>query len=400
MTSDDGRDGRRAAVARGSASRWSARVGLILSSVGCALALGLAVLLDTVLAPMGGPRLPVVWWGAYASYVVLLLAIHGYLAQPRWFSVDARLVLLSGLGALLVLLFPSQGWLSLLFVLTTTMAAFFWPPRAIVALVVAQTVLVVVTGLLGAWSVTDLAVSAVVFGVSQVFGALVVFIVRSEAAARRELAVAHADQHAIAVQLEVTSREAERLRIARDLHDLTGHQLTALSLELEVAGHLADEGDVRNHVVRARTITKDLLGTVRAAVGEMRSDSPSLERSLRELLAGVTGLEVHVEFDVAEPLDMDRTLTILRCVQEAITNTLRHADARSVRVGVVHQDNGVRIVVADDGDGAGSFQPGHGLRGMRERFEVFGGRLEIDSTPGSGFTVTGWLPRAVTENEP
>lgn len=399
MAGEDVRPVARAGGVDGLPPQWGTRVGLILSSVGCAFALGLAVLLDTILAPLGGPRLPAMWWGAFVLYVLSLLAVHGYLPQPRWFSIDARLILLAGLGVVLVMLFPSQGWLALLFVLTTTMAAFFWPARAIAALVVVQTALVVVMGLVGGWSTTDLAVSAVVFGISQVFGALVVFIVRSEAAARRELAVSHADQRAIAVQLEVTTREAERLRISRDLHDLTGHQLTALSLELEVAGHLAAEGAARDHVVRARTIAKDLLGTVRTAVGEMRSDSPSLEAALRELLAGIPSLDAVVEVDIADTLDIDRTLTILRCVQEAITNTLRHADARSVRVVVDEQAGGVRISISDDGDGASSYQPGHGLTGMRERFEVFGGRLETHSRPGAGFTVTGWLPCVVTEVE-
>lgn len=372
---------------------WRAtRVRLVLTSVAFAFVVGLVALLESMLTPGAGPLLPVVWWTAYALFVADLLAVQGYLPHPRWLPADALLAFLAVLGAALVLLFPSQGWMALLFVMTATMASFFWSARAVTVLIGVQTLLVVVTALVGAWPTIDLLVGATVFGVSQVFGALVVFTARSEAAARRDLAVAHAELSSTAALLRMTTQEAERLRIARDLHDLTGHHLTALSLELEIASHLATADAVAENLERARAITKELLGTVRTAVGQMRTEPVSLATALRELAAGIPSLDISVEITGTPRLKVEQAVTILRCVQEAITNTKRHTEAQAARIRIDDDTHDIQVIVADDGEGTARIVPGHGLTGMRERIELLGGTLELHSAPGAGFTVTAHLP--------
>src|SRR6185312_12913370 len=129
--------------------------------------------------------------------------------------------------------------------------------------------------------------------------------------------------------LAESSRIAERMRIARDLHDLIGHHLTALSLNLEVASHLTNEA-AGAHVRKAQSTAKLLLADVREVVSELRQDdSIDLTQALRSLTDGVPGLNVHVvmppRFSVEDPR---RAQVLLRCAQEIITNAARHAGAR------------------------------------------------------------------------
>lgn len=370
---------------------WTLRNGLVLTSIAFTLAVGVVAILDTALAATG-PTLPVLWWVSYAVFGILLLVIQDYLPRPRGVPRDVLLVALIGLAAALVLLFTSETSTALLFVMTATMASFFWPVRAVSIAVAAQTGAIAIAGVIGAWPVSELVVGVTVFGISQVFGALVVYTARSEAEARKELAVAHAELRSTTALLELSTREAERLRIARELHDLTGHHLTALSLELEVASHKTAGEEAAVHVRRAKGLTKELLGTVRAAVNEMRTEVPSLSSALQDLVDGVRSIDISVELDGEPRLTLDQTVAVLRCVQEAITNTLRHADARSMSIRVDSESGGTRLTIIDDGSGTDTVTPGHGLTGMRERLELQGATLKLASRPELGFTVTAWLP--------
>ncbi|MGW5751388.1 sensor histidine kinase [Nocardia rhamnosiphila] len=373
---------------------WSARNPLILTSVVCTVAVGMAAGFESVLSPTGGP--PMLWWGAYSLFFLLLLAVHDCIPRPRRVSVDALLTVMLALGAVLVFLFSEQVWMALLFVLTAAVAAFFWTRRMVGVLIAVQTLFVVFAALAGGLSAVDLVVGTTVFGGSQAFSALVVFTARSEADARNELAVAHIELCSTTAQLEVATREAERLRIARDLHDLAGHHLAALSLELEVAAHLTEEGAGHEHVVRARSIAKDLLNTVRTAVGEMRTETPSLEPALRKIAADISNLDISVEVTGRVDLTMEQTVAILRCVQESITNTLRHSDAHDMHIRIGADGDEVRLVVTDDGGGVARIVPGHGVSGMQERFESLGGDLRIQSSLGAGFAIIGRLPHPST----
>jgi len=83
---------------------------------------------------------------------------------------------------------------------------------------------------------------------------------------------------------------------------------------------------------------------------------------------------------------------VLRCVQEIITNAIRHAAADNLWIELARTDSGIAIQAWDDGRGSKEVQPGHGLIGMRERLEQVGGRLEIETQPAKGFRLTAWMP--------
>ncbi len=227
----------------------------------------------------------------------------------------------------------------------------------------------------------------------QAFAAVAVHMGRREADARAELARSNAELVATRSLLEEASRAHERTRIARELHDVLGHDLTALGLQLEVATHV--EPDVaRTHLARAQDVNARLLRNVREVVGTMKAQTgPDLVSALRALARDVPGLQVHL--DVPEVLvveDPARAECVLRCVQEILTNTLRHAGARNLWIRLRHEDGHVVVAAHDDGRGAEKLCPGQGLSGMRGRLEEMGGLLEIATAPERAFAVMARLP--------
>lgn len=373
-------------------SAWTPRRKIALASVVCAEVAGVVVLIETTLTDFGGPRWPIAWWIAYGLFLITLFLAYGYLPRPRRIRVDALLVLLILLATVLVLLFAEQGWIALLYVVTAVTTAFHWRTRTVALVIIGQSATIGVVVALTGWPVVDVIMGVVAYLNFQAFGALVVMAARGEASARRELAVAHAELRAASTLLEVTSRDAERLQISRDLHDIAGHKLTALSLELEVASHLIEPGEGRVHVDRARVIGKELLADVRAVVGRLRTGRFELEPALRTLARDVPGLLIDLRVSGAELIPPEQAQAVLRFAQESITNSLRHAEAGRLDLRVEVAGDEIRLSAVDDGRGTERIEPGHGLTGMRERLEALGGRLELVSAAGAGFTLTGSLP--------
>ena len=213
--------------------------------------------------------------------------------------------------------------------------------------------------------------------------------------AREEQRRLNAELRATRALLADSARVNERTRISRELHDLLGHHLTALSLNLEVAGHLSD-GRVKEHVQQAHTLARLLLTDVREAVSQLREEGAiDLAAALRPLAENVPKLDI--EMDIEDPLTVDdpeRAHVLLRCAQEAITNAVRHSDAAKLWLNAYRQGNSVVLRVRDDGRGCDHVSPGNGLRGLGERLQQHGGRLAIDSRRGEGFQLTMTLPVA------
>jgi|SRR6267142_720768 len=90
--------------------------------------------------------------------------------------------------------------------------------------------------------------------------------------------------------------------------------------------------------------------------------------------------------------DPAKAHAVFRCVQEAITNAVRHARARNLWIHLIQSLDGLDVRISDDGDGGADVKPGHGLKGMRERLEAVGGWLKVQAAPGRGFTIEAWVP--------
>jgi len=211
--------------------------------------------------------------------------------------------------------------------------------------------------------------------------------------ARAELRRVNSELLATQSLLAENTRVAERARISRELHDLVGHHLTALTLNLEVASHTT-EGKPREHVDQAASIARLLLADVREVVSDMRrEDQVDLRQALEMLAAGVPELAIHLDIpEGVAQTDPKRAQILLRCAQELITNTVRHAQASNLWISLLEGEDGLILKARDDGRGAPDLIPGNGISGMRERLRELGGRLDIATRPGAGFQVKAWIP--------
>jgi signal transduction histidine kinase len=199
----------------------------------------------------------------------------------------------------------------------------------------------------------------------------------------------------------------ERLRIARELHDVMAHTVAALTVQAGVAADVVDD-DPQRAKVALRTIreqSRAAMSELKATVGLLRAGAPDAPRAPAPGLAGLDALAqtareagVEVEISLAgavRPLPGAIDLTAYRIVQESLTNVVRHAHATVARVLVRYERDALVVEVDDDGDGpaqTGGGVDGYGLAGMRERAVALGGILEAGPRPGGGFRIHARLP--------
>jgi len=199
----------------------------------------------------------------------------------------------------------------------------------------------------------------------------------------------------------------ERLRIAREVHDVVAHAMVAINVQAGVAAHLIDRDpeQARSALRDIKAASGEALTDLRATLGVLRGEdgaapvTPATRlRDVPELATGLRAAGVDVDLEVCEDAGVPAAVEAAsyRIVQEALTNVLRHAQASRVQVTVSAEDGGVRVEVVDDGTGGrrrgapgGS---GNGVRGMRERAEAIGGTLESGPAPEGGWRVLARIP--------
>ncbi|MFC7373997.1 sensor histidine kinase [Brachybacterium sp. GCM10030268] len=354
---------------------------------------GLAMLVIAVAVSMPSllgviePRIARPLWALLL--VVFLAAVFGTgaLIRRRGAAIASLCCALVSAWAL-ILTVPATGVLHIVVVLTTALSVYVVPLPVTVAIAVVNTAAVLGASLLASSGRSEALMLAGFYLMIQIASALSTAALLREKRLRTELARAHVDARAASVMLAESTRTAERLRISRELHDLIGHQLTVLTLNLEAARHL-DPERAGTHVEKADEVARALLRDVRSTVGELRAEPVDLAGALRGIVEGIPGLEVEVRVDPDVPLTEDQALAFLRLAQEAVTNTIRHSDAGRLVIELGRDGGDVVLEARDDGVGSGVPRLGNGLRGMRERFEVLGGALTIDGR--GGFRVSGRL---------
>src|SRR5713101_6137581 len=337
----------------------------------------------------------------YICWLSCYFAFGATFGLTRWDTGSLRarrlqlgLLAIQAATALVMIVLVCSGHEGALLVLVAAQLGWFMSLRRALLWVAAQAALM--GGILAvAWPLrTTLSLMSVYVGF-QVLALFSCFLAAREANARSGLARANSELRATGELLANTSRLAERERISRELHDTLGHHLTALSLNLEAASHLARDNTLVQ-IERAQSVTKLLLSDVRGVVSVLRGEDPiGLAQALRTLVAGVPAPQIHLL--IAEDVAIDdpmRAHTVLRCVQEIITNTIRHAGAATLWIELARTDSGITIRARDDGRGAKEVRPGYGLTGMRERLEQVGGTLEIETQPAKGFRIDAWIPQS------
>ena len=207
----------------------------------------------------------------------------------------------------------------------------------------------------------------------------------------------------------------ERLRIARDVHDLVAHAMVAINVQAGVGAHLLDRDldQARETLRNIKTVSGEALSDLRTTLGVLReSDDPGVTAPTRptqgleeiaDLGAGLRAAGVDLDLDIDDSavlLPASLGTTGYRIVQEALTNVMRHAGPTSARVCIARV--GDRLVIEVEDDGAGLATPlgvigsGNGLRGMRERASAVGGSLDVGPRVGGGWRVSASLPVAVS----
>jgi len=247
---------------------------------------------------------------------------------------------------------------------------------------------------------------------STIMGGLVKGVETSRARTKQlltDLEQSHQKLKDYAAQVEELATVEERNRVARDIHDSVGHSLAVINVQLEKAlVFLRRDVDVTEQAMKdAKRAAKEALGDVRESVRTLRQSAEifSLTESLTALIerSKGSGLEINMQMDGSESgYSKPALMTLFRAAQEALTNVHKHAEASQVEITVHLNDGSGQLQVQDNGIGfdleqAGRLsnqnQGGYGLRGIRERLELVGGGLSIESESGIGTTLTVSIPK-------
>jgi signal transduction histidine kinase len=209
-----------------------------------------------------------------------------------------------------------------------------------------------------------------------------------------------------------SAAEAERMRIARELHDVLAHSLSQISVQAGVGLHLfdAEPEKAREALASIKQASGRALDEVRGVLGVLRADGEQPARAPEPDLAAIpdlirttreAGVEVTVSDELTSEVPSSVQFVIYRVLQEALTNVVKHSTARVATVRLSDSVNVWRVEVSDPGPktGAASDRPGRGLTGMRERVQLLGGHVAAESA-GTGFTVMAELPRVVASPAP
>ena len=328
-------------------------------------------------------------WTLLALYLLAFLA-HEWVRERRALAV-ATLWLEALVALVLVALEPRIGTAQVLLVVWTAQIAAAWSPRAATLAVLAADAAVYVV-LRKAGHPAPLTVVAMYLGF-QGFAALCAYYAVAAERARDQLVRVNADLLATRSLLADSARDAERLRVARELHDVAGHKLTALTLNLRaLASDPALAG--RHELAVAQRMSSELLGDIRGVVHALRDASGlDLATALRALAAPLPrpklALTIADDVQVSDPAVAE---AVLRLVQEALTNSARHADADTVRVRLARTGTRLTVTVEDDGQLRGALREGNGLAGMRERIVAAEGTLALSTTARGALRIEASLP--------
>ena len=331
------------------------------------------------------------WLVAYLAFGPTLYAPAGLRTRP-WLQL-VRLSVATLAPPVMVYVDP-HSFACTLWVIAAWELAVALPLRIMLPWVLALSVAMaalLARGLTSRYAFQEIAI----FCAFQVYAVITAYVARSEGILRQKLTAANVELTSTHGLLAHTARSDERLRISRELHDLIGHHLAALILNLEVARH--KEVDWRPHVLKAQDIARHLLTDVREVVRLLRVPKYTDMRSvLEQIVAEIPQIRIHLSMPERIPIDDARLAqAMLRVVQETVTNAIKHSECNNLWLEICTRDGLLEIRAQDDGRGAGELHWGTGLTGIRERLEEIGGSLSVMADAGKGFRLQAHLPVAV-----
>ncbi|MBD9537551.1 sensor histidine kinase [Stenotrophomonas sp. STM01] len=325
-------------------------------------------------------------WGCAAVFLAAFLVAT---ALPHRTWRRKVLLLVEAVSALaLIRLAHYSGVAPALLVMLAAQIAATWPLRITLLLIAAVNV-----GMYLVLRDVHAHAGAVVliFAGFQAFAMLTTHYAHSAEQARDRLALVNADLLATRALLAESSRDAERLRLSRELHDVAGHKLTALRLQLRA---LAGRSDAPAELTLCEQLSAELLGDIRAVVHSLRDGGQlDIATALHALAAPLPRPRLHLAMDEAVQVSTTaKAETLLRCVQEALTNSARHGEAQVLQVTLHQHEGRLLLDMHDDGRLRGQLREGNGLTGMRERVAEQHGTLELQRTATGALHIHVELP--------
>jgi signal transduction histidine kinase len=359
---------------------------------------------------------------SYAAWMAVYLTNSGWLTQPgtdhtlaaqllmlgflaAWMLMltldlrryphtgDVGLVVLTGCALGLLMLGQSGSGPILLVLLATQLAARFQPREMMICLVVVNLAFLLIMLMVWDHSLRWALITATSYVAFQAFAALTMhYAVRSEEMAE-ELREVNAHLLATRELLSETARDQERLRLSRELHDVAGHKLTALKLNLR---NLSRQQKLENNeqLTTASSLAGELLEDLRAVVRQLRDhDGIDLAAGIRKLIEPLPSPQVVLELDESARIPRaEQAEALLRFVQEGLTNAARHGRAQRAWLTFGRFGDEFAMQLEDNGRLSWPVEPGNGLTGMRERLEALGGNLELKPSDNGGLKLTARLP--------
>ncbi len=346
------------------------------------------LLLDTKVARFDGMRSVAI--ACMLGFLAVVVAKQ-LVERPKLNVPTALLLAAEGVLALLVCTFWRDTYSPILAIIFMADCAMVLGARALIAValginIALWLIAVHVWDINGAWRLI------LAYGGFQIFATLTAWYSRRADETAAQLRDTNAHLLATRSLLEESARDHERLRLARELHDVAGHKLTALKLNLTA---LQREANGAPNVDTAAQLATELLADIRGVVAQIRQhDGLDIRAALAQLIAPLPAPPIiHLKIDDdARLASVAQAETLLRVVQEALTNVVRHAEARNVWVELVREAGGIHLRVRDDGRGELPLKEGFGLAGMRERLAQISGLLDISRAAQGGITLDVRLP--------
>jgi len=244
------------------------------------------------------------------------------------------------------------------------------------------------------WQQNSVLITAFLFWTFNIFALVMVSGNLREREARIQVEEANSKLIATQSLLNEAVKQSERVRIARNIHDLLGHHLTALTINLQVAS-LKTEGEVKENIVQCHQLAKLLLSDVREAVSDIRDKGKlDLEASIQDILRAIPTLnavvDVHSNVNIS---DIHIADTIIKCVQESITNALRHANGKHMSIELCYTSESehdtqqqLALTIENDGKMPSNIIMGNGLTGIKERLSTIQGKADFVLNSGKFLT--------------
>jgi signal transduction histidine kinase len=282
----------------------------------------------------------------------------------------------------------------LLIVASAVLSAFFSKFRLVLTFIFTNTCLYLIYRYL--WQAQSPLVSVFIYSSFQLFAMLMSWYSHQAEKRRDEFMLLNADLIATRSLLAETVRDSERLRLSRELHDVAGHKLTALKLNLAA---LARQAEFAKHegIETCTSLADELLADIRGVVQQMRlHDGMDLQAAIEKMAAPFPRPTLQLAIDQsASHIPILQAEVLLRTVQEALTNAARHSQAQQLFVVLQRDGEKWHLRIRDDGRMANNWQKGNGLQGMTERVENLGGGLLCEHASTGGMQIEAWLPVAI-----